>query len=107
MLKLLDSWHRATVLPFYDNPFKAPDYAGNKPAGYIISNTKDMARWLGIQMGIVQDIPEIFHTVIEKSHRGDMSVSAVNGMYYAAGWSVNAEQTIIEHTGAIQISEPK
>ncbi len=36
-----------------------------------------------------------------------MSVSAVNGMYYAAGWSVNAEQTIIEHTGAIQISEPK
>ena len=50
-------------------PFKAPDYAGNKPAGYIISNTKDMARWLGIQMGIVQDIPEIFHTVIEKSHR--------------------------------------
>jgi uncharacterized membrane protein YidH (DUF202 family) len=28
-----------------------------------------------------------------------MSVSAVNGMYYAAGWSVNAEQTIIEHTG--------
>ena len=50
-------------------PFKAPDYAGNKPAGYIISNTKDMARWMGIQMGIVQDIPEIFHTVIEKSHR--------------------------------------
>lgn len=81
-------------------PFKAPDYAGNKPAGYIISNTKDMARWMGIQMGIVQDIPEIFHMVIEKSHRGDMSVSAVNGMYYAAGWSVNAEQTIIEHTGA-------
>lgn len=58
-----------------------------------------MARWMGIQMGIVQDIPEIFHMVIEKSHRGDMSVSAVNGMYYAAGWSVNAEQTIIEHTG--------
>ena len=28
-----------------------------------------------------------------------MSVSAINGMYYAAGWSVNAEQTIIEHTG--------
>lgn len=80
-------------------PFKAPDYAGNKPAGYIISNTKDMARWMGIQMGIVQDIPKIFHTVIEKSHRGDMSVSAVNDTYYAAGWSVNADQTIIEHTG--------
>ncbi|MEK5486895.1 serine hydrolase domain-containing protein [Lysinibacillus sp. FSL M8-0355] len=84
---------------FITTPFNAPDYAGNKPAGYIISNTKDMARWMGIQMGIVQDIPEIFHMVIEKSHRGDMSVSAVNDMYYAAGWSVNAEQTFIEHTG--------
>lgn len=66
-----------------------------------------MARWMGIQMGIVQDIPEIFHRAIEKSHRGDMSVSAVNDMYYAAGWSVNVEQTFIEHTGVIQILVPK
>ncbi|MFJ7971806.1 serine hydrolase domain-containing protein [Psychrobacillus sp. NPDC096389] len=80
-------------------PFNAPDYAGNKPAGYIISNAKDMARWMGIQMSMVQDIPNIFHKVIEKSHRGDMSVSAVNDMYYAAGWAVNADQTFIEHTG--------
>ncbi|MDR4410617.1 serine hydrolase, partial [Bacillus anthracis] len=35
----------------------------------------------------------------EKSHRGDMSVSAVNDIYYAAGWSVNSEQTFIEHSG--------
>ncbi|WP_440962250.1 serine hydrolase domain-containing protein [Paenibacillus nitricinens] len=84
---------------FMTTPYNAPDYSGNKPAGYIISCTKDMARWMGIQMGIVQDIPEIFHTVIEKSHQGDMSVPAVNEMYYAAGWSVNANQTIIEHPG--------
>lgn len=84
---------------FMTTPYNAPDYAGNKPAGYIISCTKDMARWMGIQMGIVQDIPPIFHTVIEKSHQGDMSVPAVNEMYYAAGWLVNADQTIIEHSG--------
>lgn len=84
---------------FMTTPYNAPDYAGNKPAGYLISCTKDMARWLGIQMGIVKDIPEIFHRVIEKSHQGDKSVPAVNGMYYAAGWSVNADQTIIEHAG--------
>ncbi|MEK4236985.1 serine hydrolase domain-containing protein [Paenibacillus sp. FSL H7-0714] len=84
---------------FMTTPYNAPDYSGNKPAGYIISCTKDMARWMGIQMGIVQDIPEIFHTVIEKSHQGDMSVPAVKEMYYAAGWSVNANQTIIEHPG--------
>jgi len=84
---------------FMTTPYNAPDYSGNKPAGYIISCTKDMARWMGIQMGVVQDIPEIFHTVIEKSHQGDMSVPSVNEMYYAAGWSVNANQTIIEHPG--------
>lgn len=84
---------------FMTTPYHAPDYAGNKPAGYIISCTKDMARWMGIQMGIVRDIPEIFHTVIEKSHQGDMSVPAVNEMYYASGWTVNADQTVIEHAG--------
>ncbi len=84
---------------FMTTPFKAPDFAGNKPAGYIISNTQDMARWMGIQIGVVQNIPEIFHRVIKKSHKGDTSVSSVNDMYYAAGWSVNADQTIIEHTG--------
>jgi len=50
-------------------------------------------------MGIVQDIHEIFHTVIEKSHQGDRSVPAVNEMYYTAGWSVNTNQTMIEHPG--------
>ncbi|NFE18961.1 beta-lactamase family protein [Clostridium botulinum] len=84
---------------FMTTPYDAPDYAGNKPAGYIISCAKDMARWMGIQMGIVQDIPEIFHEIIEKSHHGDMSVPDVNGMFYAVGWSVNSEQTIIEHSG--------
>lgn len=84
---------------FMTTPFKAPDFAGNKPAGYIISNTQDMARWMGIQIGVVQNIPEIFHRVIKKSHKGDTSVSSVNDMYYAAGWSVNADKTIIEHTG--------
>lgn len=80
-------------------PYNAPEYAGNKPAGYIISCTKDMARWMGIQMGIIEDIPEMFRSVIQKSHRGDMSVPSVNGMFYAAGWFVNSGRTIIEHSG--------
>lgn len=84
---------------FMTTPYDAPDYAGNKPAGYIISCTKDMARWMGIQMGVVEDIPEIFREVIKKSHQGDRSVPEVNGMFYAAGWSVNSDQTMIEHSG--------
>lgn len=80
-------------------PYDAPEYAGNKPAGYIMSSAADMARWMNIQMGVIQDIPEALKTVIRKSHQGDVSVPDVNGMYYAAGWSVNADNTIVEHTG--------
>ncbi|WFR60240.1 serine hydrolase [Anaerocolumna sp. AGMB13025] len=80
-------------------PYDAPDYAGNKPAGYIMSSATDMARWMNIQMGVIQDIPEVFKMVIMKSHQGDVSVPAVNEMYYAAGWSVNTDGTIIEHEG--------
>lgn len=84
---------------FRTTPYDAPDYAGNKPAGYLISSARDMARWMGIQMGTVRDIPRRFRTVIKNSHQGDVSVPSVNGMYYAAGWMVNAGQTIIEHPG--------
>jgi len=80
-------------------PYDAPDYAGNKPAGYIMSSAMDMTRWMNIQMGVVQDMPEVFKAVIMKSHQRDTSVPDVNGMYYAAGWSVNADKTIIEHAG--------
>lgn len=84
---------------FITSPYDAPDYAGNKPAGYIMSCTKDMARWMNIQMGVVQDIPEVLKAVIQKSHSGNLSVPDVNGMYYAAGWMVNADKTILEHSG--------
>ncbi len=84
---------------FITIPYNAPDYGGNKPAGYIMSCTKDMTRWINMQMGDVQDIPEVFKAIISKSHHGDISVPDVNKMYYAAGWSVNADKTIIEHSG--------
>lgn len=84
---------------FITIPYDAPNYAGNKPAGYIMSSTKDMERWMNIQMGVVQDIPEVFKAVIPKSHDGNISVPDINGMYYAAGWSVNADKTIIGHSG--------
>lgn len=84
---------------FMTVPYDAPDFAGNKPAGYIISCTKDMARWMNIQMGAVQDIPEVFHKVIKKSHQGNLSVTDDNGMFYGAGWYVNSDQSYLEHPG--------
>lgn len=84
---------------FITSPYDAPDYAGNKPAGYIMSCTKDMAHWMNIQMGNVSDIPEVLKVAIMKSHHGDVSVPGVNNMHYAAGWMVNDDKTIIEHSG--------
>lgn len=66
---------------FMKSPYEAPDYAGNKPAGYIISDSKDMARWMEIQLSIVEDIPDIFKRVIMNSHNGNQSVPADNGLY--------------------------
>ncbi|MDR2957527.1 MAG: beta-lactamase family protein [Coriobacteriales bacterium] len=80
-------------------PIEAPKYEGNKPAGYIISCAKDMLRWADIQMGLIDDIPEICKRVVEKSHQADISVPDHFGLYYAAGWEVNTEGTYIGHGG--------
>lgn len=84
---------------FLTIPYNAPEYGGNKAAGYVISSTTDMTRWMKIQMGMSKDIPKVFQKVIEKSHEGDTSVLDVNRMYYAAGWEVNEDQTLIRHAG--------
>lgn len=84
---------------FRTTPYKAPIYAGNKPAGYILSNAVDMARWMNIQMGRIENISESLKSAIIKSHQADYSVDADHGMFYGGGWSVNEEQTFMEHAG--------
>jgi len=69
------------------------------PSGYIVSSTRDMARWMEIQLGLVTDIPEIFHTIIPRSHEAGRSIADPNGYLYAAGWIVSADQSFIEHGG--------
>jgi len=83
------------VIP-YDNQ---PVMEGNKPAGYIITCAKDMARWSGIQMGLVRDVPENCQAIVAKSHQGDTSIPEVNGLRYAAGWYVNFDGTYLTHSG--------
>ncbi|MCL2425094.1 MAG: beta-lactamase family protein [Oscillospiraceae bacterium] len=85
---------------FISMQYDAPDFRGNTPAGYIISSAHDMARWMGIQLGTVEDIPENFHSLIEMSHRGNQLVADVNGWRYAAGWQVNTDQAVIWHAGS-------
>ena len=75
---------------FFGNParYDAPDYRGNTPAGYIISNQEDMIRWSEIQLGTVP-VPTTLKQLILQSHLPDRSVSpAPDGSSYAGGWSV-------------------
>lgn len=68
--------------------YNAPEYRGNTPAGYIISNQQDMICWAGIQLGIVS-VPEDFKQLIQQSHMPNLSVSPdTDGSSYAAGWSI-------------------
>ena len=68
--------------------YDAPVYRGNKPAGYIMTNIEDMAKWLKIQMGTLSE-SKIGNGLIEKSHQPNRTIIPEgDGASYAAGWDV-------------------
>lgn len=68
--------------------YNAPKYRGNKPAGYFITNTEDLARWIKIQLGS-QEYDNFDKGLIELSHIPDRTVApSAIGASYACGWSV-------------------
>ncbi|WP_232230139.1 cyclic peptide export ABC transporter [Bacillus sp. J37] len=69
-------------------PYEPPLFVGNAPAGYIMSNARDMALWLKIQLGTVRNESFDF-SLIEASHLANRTVKPdFNGSSYAAGWDV-------------------
>ena len=78
--------------------YDAPLYGGNLPAAYFVSNAKDMERWLGINLGIVE-IPEFYKSLINKSHQTNTSVSSQNGLFYGFGWEADENGEYISHGG--------
>lgn len=60
-------------------------YRDNLPAGYIVSDIKDVLRWLQIQMGSTSDY-EFDDELIQQSHEVNRSVPAVLDASYAVGW---------------------
>jgi putative ATP-binding cassette transporter len=81
-------------------PFQAPIYKGNTPAGYIISNGKDMARWLEIQMGMQESE---FQTLIQESHKRNEKIppNRANLSSYSMGWQTYLDGSgMIDHSGA-------
>ncbi|MGD2093348.1 MAG: serine hydrolase domain-containing protein [Candidatus Aminicenantes bacterium] len=87
----------------FGNPreYDAPQYRGNTPAGYFITNAEDMARWLKIQMQMIEP-PGFNMELIKNSHKPNTKI----GSSYAAGWNVvsnkgetGGEEDIIFHAG--------
>ncbi len=68
--------------------YDAPIYRGNGPAGYVISNSEDMSRWLKLQIGIVNSN---FESLIAETHIKDESVAPSRSELtsYAVGWLVS------------------
>jgi len=68
--------------------YNAPIYKGNKPAGYIISNAEDMAKWLKIQMGNFNN-SKFDKELIENSHKPNRRIAPLaDGASYGSGWFV-------------------
>ncbi|MFE4709806.1 serine hydrolase domain-containing protein [Paenibacillus sp. NPDC056722] len=81
--------------------YDAPRYYGNIAAGYLVSNIKDLARWINAQMGI-GDIPDDLRKAILQSHEADLQSAGyeAEGQYYSYGWSNEPATRMISHTGS-------
>lgn len=81
--------------------YDAPRYYGNIAAGYLVSNLKDLERWINAQMGI-GDIPDKLKIAIQQSHNVGTETAGSEGedLYYAFGWSNDRENRIISHAGS-------
>jgi len=76
-----------------------PIYRGNNPAGYLVSNSIDIAKWMNAQLGYGLN-EQVSKELMQESHRPDQSVEAIDGTYYASGWSIGEDQNLIMHAGA-------
>jgi putative pyoverdin transport system ATP-binding/permease protein len=71
---------------FEPREYHAPIYKGNNPAGYVISNAEDIARWLKFQMG---EVNHDLYKLAQKTQLRDESVAPHELNSYAMGWEVS------------------
>ncbi|MBA4534121.1 cyclic peptide export ABC transporter [Brevibacillus halotolerans] len=81
--------------------YNPPSFRGNTPAGYLISNGVDIARWMKIQIGAAST-GSFKPDLIKASHEPDRKVKpSSNGSSYAAGWEVyQSGDGEISHSGS-------
>lgn len=88
---------------FGNTEYQAPIYRGNTPAGYVVTNGNDLAKWLKLQLeaSMKKDTSD---EVIVKSQIPDTRVKPLqvepysNSFQYSAGWLV-FENGVISHGG--------
>lgn len=78
---------------FKPSYYDAPRFASNEPAGYIISNTKDMMAYMKYQVGLNNNDLDSIRLM---THEPDESVRSFNNAFYAHGWfyQLNGENEI-------------
>ena len=84
-----------------EQSYSPPIYRGNIPAGYLISNTNDIVKWMKLQLGNDPN-NAIDKQFIQDSHIPDQSVEPFDkDTYYATGWGVmkKNEKQYIFHAG--------
>ncbi|MCK4762896.1 MAG: cyclic peptide export ABC transporter [Candidatus Aminicenantes bacterium] len=84
---------------FEPREYEAPVYRGNNPAGYMVSNAKDMAEWLKFQLGLEQSD---LYPLMQKTQQPDHSVlpNNINFSLYAMGWYAYVSNLgIVDHAG--------
>lgn len=82
----------------YPHQFTPPRYRGNAPAAYLLTNVKDMSKWLLHQMGRFDFSQEI----VKKSHQPNIKdIPDFDDAKYAAGWFIftKDEEELIGHSG--------
>lgn len=71
---------------FHPQEYDSPIFKGNVPAGYVISNARDTARWLMLQLGTV---PSDFTRLFKETQIPDRTVEPrwLDRSSYAMGWA--------------------
>jgi putative ATP-binding cassette transporter len=80
-------------------PYIPPVYRGNYPAGYVVTNARDMARWLKIQLNLVKTPLD---PLIAETHLWDRTIPPDKAAlsFYALGWYVSLKGDCkIENSG--------
>ncbi|WNS45190.1 serine hydrolase [Paenibacillus sp. MMS20-IR301] len=73
---------------------------GSKSTGFILASSEGISRWLNIFSGKTY-ISDFWTALVKRALTPDTSVEAVDGSYYAAGWMITEDGSMIHHDGEV------